>query len=133
MYSKKVLRDEDTSTSLLHDHDKRECSEWLTTATRHKPSHHDKISDGFITTATSYDEYDGWVELGGSLNNWPPVDHENWHSRHLKAVKRCLRDRHWAYQAPAVLDLSEMRDDSGTQKHRLQAKKLKSSLGGLIR
>eukprot|EP00959_Pyramimonas_sp_CCMP1952_P146440 3065597-Pyramimonas_sp.AAC.1 len=71
------------------------------TATRHKPFHNDGLSHRFIPGVTSYDEYDGWVELGDLLENWPPADRGAWHRRHLGAIEKCLRGRRWAYRALA--------------------------------
>eukprot|EP00959_Pyramimonas_sp_CCMP1952_P076184 1591721-Pyramimonas_sp.AAC.1 len=43
--------------------EQRCCSEWLTTATRHKPFHNNCSSDRFLRAVPSFDEFDGWVEL----------------------------------------------------------------------
>eukprot|EP00959_Pyramimonas_sp_CCMP1952_P105807 2212293-Pyramimonas_sp.AAC.1 len=88
---------EEPALTVPNEQDKGECSEWLTTAARHKPFHRDQLPDGFVTTVTTCDEYGGWVELADLVNNWPPEGHDNWHRRRLGTVERCLRNRHWAY------------------------------------
>eukprot|EP00959_Pyramimonas_sp_CCMP1952_P411119 8615149-Pyramimonas_sp.AAC.1 len=45
--------------------EQRFCSEWLTTATRHKPFHNNYLSDRILRAVPSFDEFDGWVELSG--------------------------------------------------------------------
>eukprot|EP00959_Pyramimonas_sp_CCMP1952_P450913 9440779-Pyramimonas_sp.AAC.1 len=67
-----VFKETYVSTAKLDDPDNGFCSEWLTTATRHKPSYLDKLSDRFVTSVAPYDEYDGWVELKDLLDTGRP-------------------------------------------------------------
>eukprot|EP00959_Pyramimonas_sp_CCMP1952_P127031 2656864-Pyramimonas_sp.AAC.1 len=62
-YLKSALVSEKLHRPRLDHRGKREISEWLTTALRHKPFHRGKLSDIFIREATSYDEYNGWADL----------------------------------------------------------------------
>eukprot|EP00959_Pyramimonas_sp_CCMP1952_P426810 8939074-Pyramimonas_sp.AAC.1 len=57
------------------------------------------------------------------LETWPPRNYEDWHGHHLEASETCLRGRHWACQALAVLKICKMVHNSGMQKNRLQVKK----------
>eukprot|EP00959_Pyramimonas_sp_CCMP1952_P345229 7229779-Pyramimonas_sp.AAC.1 len=66
------------SATLPKEKDQRQCSEWLTTASRHKPFHRDDVSHRFTECVTSIDVFDGWVNLSGLLENWPPETHETW-------------------------------------------------------
>eukprot|EP00959_Pyramimonas_sp_CCMP1952_P457688 9475359-Pyramimonas_sp.AAC.1 len=44
--------------NLTHE-EQRCCSEWLATATRHKPFHNNNLSDRFRKPVPSFDEFDG--------------------------------------------------------------------------
>eukprot|EP00959_Pyramimonas_sp_CCMP1952_P318231 6659215-Pyramimonas_sp.AAC.1 len=83
--------------------EQRCCSEWLTTATRHKPLRNNYIFDLFLRAAPSFDEFDGWAEISELLNKWPPEGCDRYRPKQLETVQRCLRSRHWAYQALTVL------------------------------
>eukprot|EP00959_Pyramimonas_sp_CCMP1952_P079702 1666906-Pyramimonas_sp.AAC.1 len=43
-YLRVILNEANIKTAVLDDQDRRECPEWLTTATRHKPFHLDQLS-----------------------------------------------------------------------------------------
>eukprot|EP00959_Pyramimonas_sp_CCMP1952_P369378 7736904-Pyramimonas_sp.AAC.1 len=82
-YLKNVLVTEKLHIPRLDHREKREVSEWLTTALRQKPFHHGKLSDRFISEVTSYDEYDGWADLSQLLNTWSAEGCECHHHKHL--------------------------------------------------
>eukprot|EP00959_Pyramimonas_sp_CCMP1952_P355617 7448293-Pyramimonas_sp.AAC.1 len=77
--------------------------------------------------ATSYDEYDGWADLSQLLNTWPAEGYEHHRHTHLDTVRRLPKNRHWAYQAYAVLELIGMVDESGMKQTRLHMKKMSYS------
>eukprot|EP00959_Pyramimonas_sp_CCMP1952_P435427 9117602-Pyramimonas_sp.AAC.1 len=103
--------------------EQRCCSEWLTTATRHKPFHNDHLSDRLLRAAPSFRDSDGWVELSELLNQWPPEGCDRYHHKHLETVRRYLSNRHWACPALTVLNLIGMVDNAGMQKIKLHIKK----------
>eukprot|EP00959_Pyramimonas_sp_CCMP1952_P448005 9381003-Pyramimonas_sp.AAC.1 len=119
-----ILKAEDIRRPRFTYEEQRQCSEWLTTALRHKPSHKGHLSDRFLREVPSFDEFDGWVELS-ELLNWPPAGHGRYRRKHLAAVRQELNNQHWARQAVAVLDLIGMADHAGMQSNRLQLKTCK--------
>eukprot|EP00959_Pyramimonas_sp_CCMP1952_P072240 1508777-Pyramimonas_sp.AAC.1 len=118
-----ILNAENIKGPRLSHEEQRHCLEWLTTALRHKPLHNNYISDRFLRAAPSFDEFDGWVELAELLDRWPPAGYDRYHRKDLETARQRLRNRHWACQASAVLDLIGMVDNTGMQKNRLQLKK----------
>eukprot|EP00959_Pyramimonas_sp_CCMP1952_P006533 136518-Pyramimonas_sp.AAC.1 len=85
--------------------EQRCCSEWPTTATRHKPLHNNHLSDNFLRAVPSFNESDGWVELSELLDQCPPAGCDRYHHKHLETLWRYLGNRQWACQALTVLVL----------------------------
>eukprot|EP00959_Pyramimonas_sp_CCMP1952_P376870 7893531-Pyramimonas_sp.AAC.1 len=58
-----ALKQKDFRKPRFSYEEQRRCSEWLTTALRHKPFHRGRLSDAFLREVPSYDEFDGWADL----------------------------------------------------------------------
>eukprot|EP00959_Pyramimonas_sp_CCMP1952_P138219 2893029-Pyramimonas_sp.AAC.1 len=78
----------------------------------------------FLRGVPSYDEYVGWAEISQLLKNLPAEPYETYLYKHLEIARYKLKDKHWAYQAYAVLECIGTVDETGMKKNRLQLKKL---------
>eukprot|EP00959_Pyramimonas_sp_CCMP1952_P327453 6855158-Pyramimonas_sp.AAC.1 len=58
-----VLKAEGIRKPRFSYEEQRYCSEWHTTALRHRLFHRGRLSDRFLREVPSNDEFDGWADL----------------------------------------------------------------------